>query len=197
MIGVVFRLTVLFEVVLAAALALGVMAPRWRVWPPPGRNSWQYRSTWTLTTAAMLGLLALGPLDSGSLGFPPWVLLGFGLPLLVGGGALALWAISSLSFRATLGLGGPLVTRGPYRYTRNPQYLGDIACFGGWVLLGNSSRAVGAFVPGALCFVLAALCEEAWLRERMGPEFDRYAASVPRFVLPPGWLRLARPRRPC
>jgi len=76
-----------------------------------------------------------------------------------------------------------LVTSGPYRFTRNPMYLGLVL-----VALG-----IAAWV-GAWPMVLAPVAifatanwvhipfEEAKMRRQFGPEFDDYAGRVRRWI---------------
>jgi protein-S-isoprenylcysteine O-methyltransferase Ste14 len=80
-----------------------------------------------------------------------------------------------------------LVLRGPYRYTRNPMYVGVIAC-----LLAGSIAYAGEFFP---IFALAALLcvnlfvrfyEEPTLRRKFGDSYRQYCQEVPR------WFRLSR-----
>jgi protein-S-isoprenylcysteine O-methyltransferase Ste14 len=43
-------------------------------------------------------------------------------------------AVNALSLHATSGLAGELVTDGPYRYSRNPQYVAYIAIVLGYAV---------------------------------------------------------------
>jgi len=63
----------------------------------------------------------------------PWA-----YPLGLAGNALALWAIAALGIAPTSGDESMLVYRGPYRFSRNPQYVGFIAALIGWALLTNA-----------------------------------------------------------
>ena len=76
-----------------------------------------------------------------------------------------------------------LLVRGPFRYTRNPLYLGNLlmaigiglmAPIGGWIFI---ALATGIFIW------MLARHEEAGLRERYGAAYARYAATVP-WLLP-------------
>ena len=76
-----------------------------------------------------------------------------------------------------------LVTSGPYRFSRNPIYLGvALVLTGFWLWLGSLSP--GLVLP---CFVIAIerrfiLREEAHLEERFGASFRAYRASVRRWL---------------
>jgi protein-S-isoprenylcysteine O-methyltransferase Ste14 len=139
---------------------------------------------WLLLLAAVpLGLLAptLGPLAR------PWRLAG--LFLLVGGLGLAR---SGHSLFARLGTNietfeDPtlLVTTGPFRYTRNPMYLGLTMILAGVALLVGSLTvwlAPAGFVAAADRRYIP--FEEGRMRATFGPRYDEYRACVPRWLGP-------------
>jgi protein-S-isoprenylcysteine O-methyltransferase Ste14 len=84
-----------------------------------------------------------------------------------------------------------LVVRGPYRYVRNPMYVGVLAIIGGQALL-FASLPVLAY--GVLIFIAVHLFvlfyEEPTLRENYGGEYEAFRAAVPR------WLPRLRPWQP-
>jgi protein-S-isoprenylcysteine O-methyltransferase Ste14 len=72
---------------------------------------------------------------------------------------------------------------GPYAFTRNPIYLGNICSAGGLgLMLGNISFL--CFLVPSLLFMywLAVLAEETFLEERFGGGYETYKMSVPRFL---------------
>jgi protein-S-isoprenylcysteine O-methyltransferase Ste14 len=80
-----------------------------------------------------------------------------------------------------------LSTAGPYRYTRNPLYLGSFLIGGGFAVAGGSWALGLSFV--ALFFLIywaVMRREEAFLRRQFGDSFDHYARTVPLFVPVPG-----------
>jgi protein-S-isoprenylcysteine O-methyltransferase Ste14 len=83
------------------------------------------------------------------------------------------------------------VAVGPYRLVRNPMYVGGFTLLAGWALYRNSPSLLlfsGVFVLFFHLFVIG--YEEPTLRRTFGAEYERYLASVPR------WLQLRpRPRR--
>jgi protein-S-isoprenylcysteine O-methyltransferase Ste14 len=93
-----------------------------------------------------------------------------------------MWAIRTLGLHASQGLEGRLVEQGPYRFTRNPQYVADIAMLAGFAILSNSILALFTSLLGMVWFVLAPYTEEPWLRERYGANYDVYMSKVPRFL---------------
>jgi protein-S-isoprenylcysteine O-methyltransferase Ste14 len=76
-----------------------------------------------------------------------------------------------------------LVTRGPYRFTRNPMALGFLAMLAG-LALALASPAVGVYtlVAAAAVHALIVRREEPALRARFGPAWDAYAREVPRWI---------------
>ena len=76
-----------------------------------------------------------------------------------------------------------LVVRGLYRYVRNPMYVSVMLILGGEILLFASRTllwyAAVVFV-GFNLFVL--LYEEPTLRHKFGAAYERYCASVPRWL---------------
>ncbi len=178
-----FWLTLLTFVLMGGSLVVTIARPRWRVWPPPGRASWQYWYTWILTCLGTLGIVILGILDWNTFRLPAWPRVVGGL-LALAGAVFALWGVRELGIRATQGLGGELATTGPYRYSRNPQYVGDIALLLGFGLLCNSAVTLAAAAFGSVWFALAPFAEEPWLKERLGSPYREYTRRVPRFV---GW----------
>lgn len=180
--------TTMFIVVLTAdALALAsllvsIMRPSRRIWPPPGRASWQFWWLWALTLVVWLGLHALAILDWNTWFYPHPARLWIGGALLLAGTILALWGVHAVGVHNSLGLKGELVTRGPYRFTRNPQYLGDIAILVGLAILANSELVALATLPALLLPILAPYAEEPWLEARFGAPYRHYLQSTPRFI---------------
>ena len=116
-----------------------------------------------------------------------------GAPLMIAGGALVL---SCIAWFVVAGRGTPapfdaprvFVPSGPYRWVRNPMYLGALVVivgFGFW----NRSLSMAAFAilafAGAHLFVVA--YEEPTLRRRFGTQYAEYLARVNRWIpKPPG-----------
>ena len=179
---------IVFWIVLAA-IALNIATTTWsiarpqlRVWPPPGGTSWQYRYTLAVSLIWMLGFLALGVLDWNSFLLGHWARYVVGGTAIVGGLLVSQRAVHALSLHATRGLAGELVTHGPYRYSRNPQYVAYIAVVLGYAILCNSGLSLAAAGLATVSFLLGPFAEEPWLRERLGARYEAYAADVPRFL---------------
>ena len=170
------------ELLLGLALALSILKPERRVWPPPGRDSWQFGFVWGLTIFVFLGVAVLVVWDWNSFVFPNWLRYFVGATLFLGGLVLAFSGIAGLGAYNSAGLKGKFVTKGLYRYSRNPQYLGDMVSFVGLVLFSNAGSVVLPGLVAALLFALWPLCEEPWLKERFGAAYERYCEQVPRFL---------------
>jgi protein-S-isoprenylcysteine O-methyltransferase Ste14 len=99
--------------------------------------------------------------------------------------ALAAWARVTFGYRsfhfAANPTEGALVTRGPYRYVRNPIYAGAwlIIWAGVATHLSVSNAALG--IIAVVMLLVRMFCEEQLLRERY-PEYSEYAARTPRLI---------------
>jgi protein-S-isoprenylcysteine O-methyltransferase Ste14 len=182
MVNSVFVVTLVAQALLGGSLIVTLLVPGFRVWPPPGKRSWQYAFTWGLTFVSFGGILVLGILDWNSFLLDHWLRFPVGIALIAFSLYLVLWAIRTLGSHASQGLGGGLIREGPYRWTRNPQYVADIVMLAGFAVLTNSTLALITGFLGAAWFILAPFTEEPWLREQFGEEYDRYTEAVPRFI---------------
>jgi len=170
------------EVLAAACVAFSVAFPDRRIWPPPRQHSWQSYFMWLLFAISAGGVVALGILDWSNLALARWIRLAVGAPLWLAGSGLALWAIVALGFAPTLGSEDTLVRRGPYLFSRNPQYVGYIAALIGWAILAASALTLLAALAGAMALILAPFAEEPWLLKRYGSAYEKYRRAVPRFI---------------
>jgi protein-S-isoprenylcysteine O-methyltransferase Ste14 len=124
-----------------------------------------------------------------TLGFalPEWT-RSLGIALLAAGGALALASITAFVIR---GEGTPapfdpprkFVATGPYRFLRNPMYIGGFFVLLGFGLYERSPAILFFALPWLLfahLFVL--LYEEPHLRATFGASYDAYCRSVRRWL---------------
>jgi protein-S-isoprenylcysteine O-methyltransferase Ste14 len=79
-----------------------------------------------------------------------------------------------------------LVISGPYRYTRNPMYLGaGLFLIGCAILFSEFSTKLvwyaGALIIGVNLFIF--FYEEPTLRAKFGDDYMRYCSAVPRWML--------------
>ncbi len=164
----------------SAAIVLSIVRPDRRIWPPPRRDSWQYYYNGAMSYIGLLGLVALGVADRNSFALDGSVRFIVGGPLLACG-LFALWGYLTLGARASQGLGGELVTTGPYRFSRNPQYVGTIPAVLGYAVLCSSVLALATALLLCSWFILVPFAEESWCRERLGADYEAYVRAVPRF----------------
>ncbi len=76
-----------------------------------------------------------------------------------------------------------LILRGPYRFTRNPMYVG-VTCVQIGLGVAVSNPWIALLAPLALLTVhfIAVLPEERYLAEKFGPSYNEYCASVRRYL---------------
>jgi len=103
------------------------------------------------------------------------------------GAAIALWCVVAFAW---IGKGTPapfdpprrLVVRGPYRFVRNPMYIGGALAFAGAALFYRS-----LFLLAYFCLFLLAAClfvlfyEEPTLRRSFGTDYETYCHRVHRW----------------
>jgi protein-S-isoprenylcysteine O-methyltransferase Ste14 len=138
-------------------------------------------------------------------GLVPWRLAGGRVHPPLGGTAVTRWVGAALAglgaglvadafvrFVRAAGTPAPvfetqaLVVTGPYRYTRNPQYVGVVALVAGEGLLVGSRRVLGYGVGLWAAFHLwVRIYEEPRLRRRFGADYERYSRAVPRWLRAP------------
>ncbi len=111
---------------------------------------------------------------------------GFGALAL--GAALVAWCLGAFIVQ---GRGTPalfdsprrLVAAGPYRYVRNPMYIGGALLLLGFGLVQRSPSIVLFVAVWCLLFHLfVVLYEEAALRAKFGPDYEEYCRRTPRWI---------------
>ncbi len=76
-----------------------------------------------------------------------------------------------------------LITTGPFRFTRNPIYVGNTMLVAGvGLVFGVVWLLVAATLAAIAVHHLAVLREERHLADRFGEEWRQYAEAVPRWV---------------
>jgi protein-S-isoprenylcysteine O-methyltransferase Ste14 len=119
----------------------------------------------------------------------------FGLLAIAAGAAIVIACIVSF---ARHGRGTPapmdapreLVVQGPYRYVRNPMYLGAaLAMFGEWVRVPSGPFATYIVFWFAAVGVLVVAYEEPTLSANFGESYARYTREVPRWIPRFDWGR--------
>jgi protein-S-isoprenylcysteine O-methyltransferase Ste14 len=122
--------------------------------------------------------VSMGP--PGLRSVPGWMLIAAGL-------ALMIWAVATMvRARTTFNPYRPstaLVTTGPFRFTRNPIYLGDVLLYLGIALLFDALLAILLLpVVVAVMHYGVIVREERYLERRFGAEYAAYKSSVRRWL---------------
>jgi protein-S-isoprenylcysteine O-methyltransferase Ste14 len=118
---------------------------------------------------------------------PTWVQVATGVLLLGGGLGLMVWGMRTFRrFQTPVVPVQPariVVTDGPYRFTRNPMYLGLTAAYVGLAALVNQAWPL-VLLPLVLLVLSTAVIEreEHYLRETFGTAYEAYAARVRRWI---------------
>ncbi len=165
-----------------AVVVWSVVFPARRIWPPTQRGSWVYSLSWSL-----FGLAVAADVFWMFRHWNTWLPLGptryaLGVPLVAVGALFLGWGMRTLGLTPTLGRERTLAITGPYRFTRNPQYVGDLLLLAGLMVLANAWYATLGLAVLMLAFVLMPLAEEPWLEEVYGDAYRAYKTHTPRFL---------------
>lgn len=123
----------------------------------------------------------------------------FGLFLICCGELLRLRsvAVAGSKTRSTRDLtGSVLVTEGPFAYTRNPIYTGNLMIYLGVGLMSNGLfpwLIVAGMVWFSVQYALIISYEERFLMSRFGREYEGYCSRVNRFIPRFGFAPAVRP----
>ncbi len=180
--NVLFTANAVTLVVLLIGAVWSVAFPEKRIWPPPRKHSWQHMLTWACFYLVFIFNAALFVLDWNSWLFESEIRLVLGIPLALIGGLLVSWGVATLGVRNTSGLKAGFVSSGPYRFTRNPQYLGDMILFIGLSVIVNSLYLWITHALMILVFAIAPLAEETWLEDQYGEVYREYKRATSRFL---------------
>jgi protein-S-isoprenylcysteine O-methyltransferase Ste14 len=179
---IILVITLAAEMVTTLLVIASIVLPQKRIWPPrQPQAAGQYVMLLLFIVSAM-GVVLLGLAEWGRFIIPAWLRVVVGVPLWLAGDLLALWAMAALGVAPTAGDEGALVRRGPYGFSRNPQYLGFIIGLVGWGLTANSALTLIATSVGIIPLVLVPFAEEPWLLAHHGAAYEEYRRAVPRFV---------------
>ena len=111
--------------------------------------------------------------------------------VIVAGATLAIASILPFAF---IGKGTPapfdpprkLVIAGPYRWVRNPMYIGaGLVLLGAAMFYGSIGLVLYAIIFWSMAHLFVLFYEEPVLRRKFGPDYDAYMASRRRWM--PRW----------
>ena len=172
---------------LAGAYMLGMLLwsaiqPHRRVWPPVKATAGIKIRVWLMTTLIFAAAFILGLLDWNHFNWPASIRWGLGLPLVIIGNVIVWLGVSKIGMAATSGEAAGLKTDGLYKWSRNPQYMADIAILFGWGVLSASLWVMPVLFLGISVLVVAPVAEEPWLEEKYGVEYRLYKLTARRYV---------------
>ena len=181
MISLIFLTTALVgEIFVTILLVLGILSPDQRIWPPsPEHPGWRGLMS-ILFGSISLFLILLGIFEWSQAFFPNWLRLIGGVVWLAGL-SLSLMAIDACGKSITLGGTDELVLKGPYCYSRNPQYLGFIISLVGWGTLIGSLPAILGCLGAIPPLIIAPHLEESWLLDQYGTSYSAYQTKISRW----------------
>lgn len=127
----------------------------------------------------LIGVVMLVPPARSS-----WEETGAGWLCLLLGLFLRIWGVAGWYAGGERAQTAGLITRtGPYAFTRNPRYLGNLALGVGACWLFGAPHCAWAFCLLWGCIHLPVICaEEAVLTRRYGSDYSDYCRCVPRFL---------------
>ena len=167
---------------LIASALWSIFVPERRLWPPRVRHGFLYHFNAVLSPGINFGLFGLSLLSWNSGPFEHAARFVVGGLLFSAGAYLSLGGVFTLGMRRTQGYEGTLVDAGPYRYTRNPQYVGAMFGYVSVAILCNSAPGFATALLASVWMALIPFSEEPWLRETLGAQYEEYAARVPRYL---------------
>ncbi len=157
-------------------------------------GTWWHRQLFNLFRAAILGICVmrvLWPETDAWLGILGWLYQ----PLVLSAGILLLLiAFGLVSFiQGFLGSDWrsgidtshppPLITEGPFRYSRNPTYIAVMLAQLGFFMALPSLFSLVCLVVGVVVLIRQAHSEERELEQLHGPAYRAYCEQVPRWLV--------------
>ena len=186
MAGVLFIVGLAVAVLLLGLLLLTMLVPSLRIWPTQG--GWQSYVFWPLFRGlnALCFMMALAD-RTVFLGLPVWA-RALAAVVLAASVALFIYAFRVLGRDNSYGAQDGLVTRGIYRWTRNPQNAMLMLVYGALAITADSGPTYLLCAAMIAVYFLMVLLEEPWLAGIYGEAYRRYCQRVPRFL---NWRRAA------
>ena len=183
-------------IILDLLLLRTLLDPPFRIWPTTGPGSWQSVTFWTLFRGTWLATFVVAALDWNSTPLLDWTRFIPGIPLGLIGLTITLCGYFNLGLGNTYCGADGLVTGGLYRFSRNPQYAASIT---GLVALSIGANSILTIVLSTLivgAYVMMAMVEEDWLKQRYGAPYRDYCRQTARFLDIQGLLALIERKKP-
>jgi hypothetical protein len=166
-----FRLRMMIQIVI---VSIAMWAPWVRPWDVARRRS-------TLEWIA----LEITRLDLASFRIATPIVILFGALLAAIGMVLRVWGAAYLGYDVVHHenmQGGAVMAAGPYRYMRNPLYLGGWFMMAAISLLLTPSGALLMVMLIGIFYLRLVLGEEAFLGEKLGEPYRAYLREIPRIL---------------
>ena len=182
-------------IILDLLLLRTLLAQPFRIWPAKA-GSWQSPTFWTLFRGTWLATFVVAALDWNSTPLLDWTRFIPGIPLGLIGLTITLCGYFNLGLGNTYCGAEGLVTGGLYRFSRNPQYAASIT---GLVALSIGANSILTIVLSTLivgAYVMMAIVEEDWLKQRYGAPYRDYCRQTARFLDIQGLLALIERKKP-
>ena len=168
-------------IILVFSIIWSLAYPDRRLWPPRNSTLASKVVVWGLTLAIFGSAMVLGIRDWNGMSWPliRWFV---GAPLVLIGNAVVWRGVAEIGLDATSGDAAGLQTSGLYRYSRNPQYVADMAILVGWFFLSASLWVLPIAMLGIALLAIAPFAEEAWLEKEYGDDYRAYRKTVRRYI---------------
>ncbi|MFZ1108491.1 MAG: PEMT/PEM2 methyltransferase family protein [Rhodomicrobium sp.] len=179
---IVFGAAAAALITLNALLFATVFSSSFRLWPTPSRRSWQHYTFWPLFRGGLSLTLLYATLTAH------WPQQGEALQFIVGllclivGFSVTIYGYFDLGLDNTYGADDGLVTKGLYRYSRNPQYVASILGYFGTALANGGHSAAILCGLAILVYLIMPFTEEPWLLRAYGDAYTAYKNRTPRFL---------------
>jgi protein-S-isoprenylcysteine O-methyltransferase Ste14 len=120
---------------------------------------------------ACIGMMVFTPLTPGALVFP------FGILIYAAGYGIMMVALHHFKHTPA----DQVVAAGPYRFSRNPQWVGLVLVLAGVAIMSGVWLYLGIILVVAIIYHLQILAEEKACLEQYGDSFRAYMAKIPRY----------------
>ena len=174
--------TVAAAVLLGGLLAWNLYRPSFGFWPAGEEAPIRHHTAFGLFRIFCGGTVIFALLEIGAHGWGHWSRYVVGVPLMAVAFGITLWGYKFLGIENTYCESDGLVTGGMYEYSRNPQYVADLAILLGFGLLFSSIWAWGVLEIGIAALAIAPVAEEQGLHEQYGKQYDDYRSETRRFL---------------
>lgn len=160
-------------VIMATILSVGAWSPWIGAWGSPRRIS---LLEWLSLELSRLGLVSFTDAT-------PLVIVVASL-IAAKGAILRIWGTAYLGAATVHQMNlkaGEVVTGGPFRFVRNPLYLGSACIVAAIAFILPPTGALFVAVLLTVFLIRLVLAEEAFLAAHLGPAYQAYLCAVPRF----------------